>query len=262
MPKQHDLAVIGAGAGGLIAARFAAKLGAHVLLVEKDRIGGDCTWTGCVPSKSLIRVKSRARDPNRVSIRHHGVLVRRELAGRPQLRPTPSLIVHPVSALVFQADRSTGAVMTQLPRDPSAPLLARPLVVCSALSGAVLAATTFATYWWQSRTVGEVTARTLALIVLLAGYQMLLFVERLSIPESMSRVPRSPLFWIVWMASALSLALLIYVPPAARLFHLESPRSGATIILAIVAGLLSVGWRLLVRTSRGAKEQRRNRATL
>jgi pyruvate/2-oxoglutarate dehydrogenase complex dihydrolipoamide dehydrogenase (E3) component len=53
---EYDLAIIGAGAGGLIAARFAAQLGARVLLAERDRIGGDCTWTGCVPSKSLIRV--------------------------------------------------------------------------------------------------------------------------------------------------------------------------------------------------------------
>src|SRR5215472_17673716 len=62
MTKPHDLAVIGAGAGGLIAARFAAKLGARVLLIEKDRIGGDCTWTGCVPSKSLIRAAKAAHE--------------------------------------------------------------------------------------------------------------------------------------------------------------------------------------------------------
>jgi pyruvate/2-oxoglutarate dehydrogenase complex dihydrolipoamide dehydrogenase (E3) component len=53
---EYDLAIIGAGSGGLIAARFAVQLGARVLLTERDRIGGDCTWTGCVPSKSLIRV--------------------------------------------------------------------------------------------------------------------------------------------------------------------------------------------------------------
>jgi pyruvate/2-oxoglutarate dehydrogenase complex dihydrolipoamide dehydrogenase (E3) component len=63
MPRlEHDLAIIGAGAGGLIAARFAAQLGARVLLVERDRIGGDCTWTGCVPSKSLIRVARTAHE--------------------------------------------------------------------------------------------------------------------------------------------------------------------------------------------------------
>lgn len=52
---DYDIAIIGAGAGGLTAARFAAQIGARVLLAERDRIGGDCTWTGCVPSKSLIR---------------------------------------------------------------------------------------------------------------------------------------------------------------------------------------------------------------
>ena len=60
--SDYDLVIIGAGAGGLIAARFAAQLGARVLLAERDRIGGDCTWTGCVPSKSLIRVAKAAHE--------------------------------------------------------------------------------------------------------------------------------------------------------------------------------------------------------
>ena len=59
---DYDFVIIGAGAAGLIAARFAARLGARVLLAERDRIGGDCTWTGCVPSKSLIRVAKAAHE--------------------------------------------------------------------------------------------------------------------------------------------------------------------------------------------------------
>src|SRR5437762_3939936 len=59
---DYDLVIVGAGAAGLIAARFAAQLGARVLLAERDRIGGDCTWTGCVPSKSLIRVAKAAHE--------------------------------------------------------------------------------------------------------------------------------------------------------------------------------------------------------
>jgi pyruvate/2-oxoglutarate dehydrogenase complex dihydrolipoamide dehydrogenase (E3) component len=51
----YDFVVIGAGSGGLVGARFAAQLGAKVALVEKNRIGGDCTWTGCVPSKALLK---------------------------------------------------------------------------------------------------------------------------------------------------------------------------------------------------------------
>jgi pyruvate/2-oxoglutarate dehydrogenase complex dihydrolipoamide dehydrogenase (E3) component len=52
---DYDLVIIGAGSGGLTAAGFAAQLGAKVALVEKNRIGGDCTWTGCVPSKALLK---------------------------------------------------------------------------------------------------------------------------------------------------------------------------------------------------------------
>jgi pyruvate/2-oxoglutarate dehydrogenase complex dihydrolipoamide dehydrogenase (E3) component len=53
--REFDLVIIGAGSGGLTAAGFAAQLGASVALVEKNRIGGDCTWTGCVPSKALLK---------------------------------------------------------------------------------------------------------------------------------------------------------------------------------------------------------------
>ncbi|MDQ6740390.1 MAG: FAD-dependent oxidoreductase [Actinomycetota bacterium] len=54
--QAYDLIIIGAGSGGLVAAEFAAQLGARVALVEKERIGGDCTWSGCVPSKALLKV--------------------------------------------------------------------------------------------------------------------------------------------------------------------------------------------------------------
>jgi len=49
-----DLAVIGAGSGGLSVAAGAVQMGASVVLVEKGRMGGDCLNYGCVPSKSLI----------------------------------------------------------------------------------------------------------------------------------------------------------------------------------------------------------------
>ena len=72
MPAQrYDLVIIGAGAGGLIAADFAVRLGAKTALVEKDRIGGDCTWTGCVPSKTLLKIAKVAqhvRDASRYGI--------------------------------------------------------------------------------------------------------------------------------------------------------------------------------------------------
>ncbi|MBV9468610.1 MAG: FAD-dependent oxidoreductase, partial [Abitibacteriaceae bacterium] len=51
----YDIAVIGAGTGGLVAAFIADSLGAKTALIERERIGGECLWTGCVPSKTLIK---------------------------------------------------------------------------------------------------------------------------------------------------------------------------------------------------------------
>ena len=56
MKRDFDFVAIGGGTSGITAASFAAQLGARVALVEKSRVGGDCTWTGCVPSKALLKV--------------------------------------------------------------------------------------------------------------------------------------------------------------------------------------------------------------
>jgi pyruvate/2-oxoglutarate dehydrogenase complex dihydrolipoamide dehydrogenase (E3) component len=59
-PKERwDLIVIGGGTAGIVAAKTAVELGAKVLLIESDRTGGDCLWTGCVPSKALIAVAQK-----------------------------------------------------------------------------------------------------------------------------------------------------------------------------------------------------------
>jgi pyruvate/2-oxoglutarate dehydrogenase complex dihydrolipoamide dehydrogenase (E3) component len=54
MTKHFDIAIIGAGSGGLSVAAGAAQLGAKVALIEKHKMGGDCLNYGCVPSKALI----------------------------------------------------------------------------------------------------------------------------------------------------------------------------------------------------------------
>jgi dihydrolipoamide dehydrogenase len=59
---DQDLVVIGAGSGGLVSAYIAATLKAKVTLIEKNRMGGDCLNTGCVPSKALIRSAKFASD--------------------------------------------------------------------------------------------------------------------------------------------------------------------------------------------------------
>ncbi|HUP50760.1 MAG TPA: FAD-dependent oxidoreductase [Thermoanaerobaculia bacterium] len=54
MPEQFDVVVIGGGTAGLVTASGCARLGRRVALVEKHALGGDCLWTGCVPTKALV----------------------------------------------------------------------------------------------------------------------------------------------------------------------------------------------------------------
>ena len=54
MAVEYDVVIIGGGSGGLVVASAAAQLKAKVALVEKEKLGGDCLYYGCVPSKSLI----------------------------------------------------------------------------------------------------------------------------------------------------------------------------------------------------------------
>ena len=55
MAADFDMVVIGGGAAGLTAAGISASLGAKTAIIEESRLGGDCTWTGCVPSKALLK---------------------------------------------------------------------------------------------------------------------------------------------------------------------------------------------------------------
>jgi len=158
------------------------------------------------------------------------------------------LIVHPVSAIVFQSEPASADVMSRPPRDPAAPLLPRPAVIRSAVAGTMLAVASFAMYWWYWQSLGEPQARAIALIVLLAGYQTLVFAERLALPApALERLPRTPVFWTIWATSAVSLLLVLSIPAAARLFRVEPP-SGALAAVAVLVGVLAVGWRLIVRT--------------
>jgi len=125
--------------------------------------------------------------------------------------------------------------------------LPRAAVIRSAVSGAMLAVASFAIYWWLWPTVGEAQARALSLIVLIAGYQTLVFAERLALPAlAVERIPRTLVFWTVWAASAVSLVLILYIPTAAQMFRVEHP-SGVHVAVAILLGVSAVGWRLPLR---------------
>ncbi len=53
--ERYDLVVIGGGTAGLVSAAGAASLGAKVALVERDKLGGECLYRGCIPTKTLVK---------------------------------------------------------------------------------------------------------------------------------------------------------------------------------------------------------------
>jgi len=55
MPITCDVAILGGGTGGYVAAIRAAQLGKQVVIIEKDKLGGTCLHRGCIPSKALLR---------------------------------------------------------------------------------------------------------------------------------------------------------------------------------------------------------------
>ncbi len=74
----YDIAVIGGGPGGYVAAIYAARQGAKVVLVEKDTPGGTCLNRGCIPTKALIRtteVYKLMQEAGRYGLRVQGVEV-------------------------------------------------------------------------------------------------------------------------------------------------------------------------------------------
>jgi len=73
LSSSYDLAILGAGPGGYVAALRAAQLGARVALIEKGRVGGTCLNVGCIPTKALttsteLLLKARRADEFGVSI--------------------------------------------------------------------------------------------------------------------------------------------------------------------------------------------------
>jgi pyruvate/2-oxoglutarate dehydrogenase complex dihydrolipoamide dehydrogenase (E3) component len=51
---RYDVVVLGGGTAGLVTASGCARLGRKVALIEREKLGGDCLWTGCVPTKALV----------------------------------------------------------------------------------------------------------------------------------------------------------------------------------------------------------------
>jgi Ca2+-transporting ATPase len=159
------------------------------------------------------------------------------------------LIVHPVSALVFEAEAAPPDLMRRPPRDPGEPLVPLRLAARSVASGVVLAAGALWAYV-AHLPEGVPYARSLGVAVVVAGSLLLVWAERapegsfLSVPP-----PRSARFWVVWVAVAASLPLFLHVRTLAAVFRVE-PLSASDWGHVLLLAAASVAWRAMPRRRR------------
>jgi P-type Ca2+ transporter type 2C len=152
------------------------------------------------------------------------------------------MIVHPVSALIFEGEPAPPDLMQRPPRDPESPLLPFQLALPSLLSGVLLTAAVFGMYWMRLET-GEIYARSGAIVVLILGSLVLIWAERAADrPWYSVPWPRTARFWIVWSGVAVSLPLFIHTPPIAETLGI-GPLSIRDWMLAAGLAITSVGWR-------------------
>lgn len=96
----YDMVILGGGSAGLPAAGLARALGASVLLLDRERLGGECLNTGCVPSKALLHVARVAHE-----IQHAG-----ELGLSARLDPVDlGAVAHRVSEAIAEVYRESDA---------------------------------------------------------------------------------------------------------------------------------------------------------
>ena len=156
------------------------------------------------------------------------------------------LIVHPVSALVFEAEPAGTDAMRQPPRPPQSSLLPARLVGLSALTGVFLTAAVFGFYALRL-SQGVERARSAGLAVLILGILLLIWSER-AVDKAWWRIPfpRNCRFWFVWFLVALSLPAILEIPNLAPVFRVE-PLPLKDWGWAGTLALAATGWRAFGR---------------
>ena len=152
------------------------------------------------------------------------------------------LVIDPACSVVFEAQPEEADVMARPPRAPRAPLFNGHVLGVSALQGASVLVVVLAVYFVALR-IGETAAdaRALTFASFLISNLALIFTNRSWSRVIFSSPLRDRTLWVVTGGGLLFLALVVYVPPLARMFRF-APLSGTDVALCFGAGALSITW--------------------
>jgi Ca2+-transporting ATPase len=152
------------------------------------------------------------------------------------------LVVHPVSALLFEAEPAAPDVMARPPRPPGRSLMPRREATRSVVTGALLAGLVRLLYAAFGR-FGEEAARGIALAALVPGTLWIAWAERAGErPWTAAGIPNTARFWLVVLPVASSLPVLLAIPSTAAILHARFPTPGQW-ALGLTAAAVPVLWR-------------------
>jgi Ca2+-transporting ATPase len=152
------------------------------------------------------------------------------------------LVIDPACSIVFEAQPEEADVMNRPPRDPRVPLFDRRLFGVSGLQGASVLLVVVAVYFAALRLgQNEADARALTFATFLVSNIALIFTNRSWSRVILSSSLRDRTLWLVTAGALVFLALVIYVPPLARMFRF-APLGGVDVALCFAAGALSITW--------------------
>ena len=176
-----------------------------------------------------------------------GLALTAPLVGVPILLPIHlvwlELVIHPISALVFEAEPAPHDLMSKPPRPQGEAMLPRRLLVRSIITGLAIMLGAIAIFILR-RDRGDDSSRTAAFAAVIAGGLVLAWVERgLDVPWWRAGLPRTVRFWVVAIAIAASLPLALIVPGLRGVLHV-APIGGLDVVLALGVALVAVAWRV------------------
>ncbi|HZU83773.1 MAG TPA: cation-translocating P-type ATPase [Polyangiaceae bacterium] len=157
------------------------------------------------------------------------------------------LVIDPACSVVFEAQPAESDVMRRPPRDPRAPLFGRGVLAVSVLQGASVLAVVIVVYVLALRLGrSDAETRTLTFATFLFSNLALIFTNRSWSRVIASSSLRDRALWVVVVGALLFLALVVYVPPLARLFRF-APLGPLDAACCVAAGALGITWFEIVK---------------